>query len=858
MLTFLTFSPVFADEAVVYVSPDGDNELADGTEENPYQTISLAIEQVNEEGTVKVKQGVYNENVVIDKSLVLEAVDGVDITEISPETGAAITLSAQGATVQDFTLNGEIAVLLGVTTGTENSKLQRNILKGTQYSIATDENTNFDSLVVTENTFYNTFSIENVSNVVNFYTNTFDSSAGLYSANDGVIGSVIGDINNRMIGVNFRGNTVLSGFTNGITVRGTEYVGVFDNTVDTIAKTAFSLEFVRAAVSGNVIDARIQALELSNETDDSSNVNLLTNTFTGNAVDTNPSNGYSAAAVVIKDGFVASKTSNITGNIFKDNKNALYLGSGGDYSSTKFLITQNAFSNTESIAVYNDSATTASLSGNYWDASTGLDTTQTVGVVSAGIWYLDSEMTISSHNIPVIVPAVENATIAITGQRPFEEGMSDSAKEFLAPSYSFSYTGAQTLNITYGSTLTVTLTADEGYQAAIIQDNETTVDPVSEYTLDSVKETHEFVFASGEDTIPVITLNGSEEVDMFTTEIYQESGYTVSDVFDTEVLGLELEVIVTGEVDTEVAGTYRVTYSTTDSAGNAVEKIRTVVVKDNIVQTGGPSGGSYSPPAASTPAPKPEPEVETDPEDTEEDVPAVVEDPIIPVVTPEDKEPAGEVLGEHITESTESRIQTTLEKEQARFTELDINLATRVQGRILLQVEENGEAWYVPTGSTEKFYLADGASAFQALRQFGVGITNEDLAKIPVGVESRFEDIDTDGDGLADKLEEGLQTDPLNADSDEDGVSDGEEVLTYFTNPLGEGILEVDDALINQSLGTIYLQVESRGEAWYVNPADGMRYYMKDGNAAFQIMRFLSLGITNTDLATIEVGELSI
>ena len=43
---------------------------------------------------------------------------------------------------------------------------------------------------------------------------------------------------------------------------------------------------------------------------------------------------------------------------------------------------------------------------------------------------------------------------------------------------------------------------------------------------------------------------------------------------------------------------------------------------------------------------------------------------------------------------------------------------------------------------------------------------------------------------------------------------------------------------------------------WYVSPVDGKRYYMADGEAAYQIMRFLSLGITNVDIRKIPVGEL--
>jgi len=52
------------------------------------------------------------------------------------------------------------------------------------------------------------------------------------------------------------------------------------------------------------------------------------------------------------------------------------------------------------------------------------------------------------------------------------------------------------------------------------------------------------------------------------------------------------------------------------------------------------------------------------------------------------------------------------------------------------------------------------------------------------------------------------------------------------------------------------LQVQDRGQAWYINPKDGKRYYMKDGKLAYQIMRYLSLGITNEDIRQIAVGEL--
>ncbi|OGY43974.1 MAG: hypothetical protein A2731_02495 [Candidatus Buchananbacteria bacterium RIFCSPHIGHO2_01_FULL_39_8] len=210
----------------------------------------------------------------------------------------------------------------------------------------------------------------------------------------------------------------------------------------------------------------------------------------------------------------------------------------------------------------------------------------------------------------------------------------------------------------------------------------------------------------------------------------------------------------------------------------------------------------------------------------------------------------------HRLEYRISELEKKLVEAEKRLVEkIDLFLTQRLKGRILLQVEENGEAWYVDPETEKKFYLKDGNSAYTALGAFGLGISNEDLAKIPVGIEERAEVADTDSDGLDDKLEEAIGSDVNNTDSDNDGYSDGNEVKSGF-NPVGTSKVVINQTLVNQLRGRILLQVEKHGEAWYLNPDDGKRYYMKDGELAYQIMRFLSLGITNTDLRKIEVGSL--
>ena len=65
-----------------------------------------------------------------------------------------------------------------------------------------------------------------------------------------------------------------------------------------------------------------------------------------------------------------------------------------------------------------------------------------------------------------------------------------------------------------------------------------------------------------------------------------------------------------------------------------------------------------------------------------------------------------------------------------------------------------------------------------------------------------------------------------------------------------------DAGLLNRLKGKILLQVEHQGDAWYVSPVNGKRYFMGTPQNAYDLMRSLGLGITNLDLEKIPVGTL--
>ena len=202
-----------------------------------------------------------------------------------------------------------------------------------------------------------------------------------------------------------------------------------------------------------------------------------------------------------------------------------------------------------------------------------------------------------------------------------------------------------------------------------------------------------------------------------------------------------------------------------------------------------------------------------------------------------------------VVNSTSNNTKTTTAASSSKD---DTKLAKKLSGKILLAVEDGGKAYYVDSKSLQKYYLADGNAAYNALKKFGVGITNVNLNKIPVGIEDRVLGVDSDNDGLDDKTEVALGTNSNKADTDGDGYQDGQEVKSNY-NPKGAGKSNTSSTYAKGLEGKIVLQVEGNGEAWYIH--NGMRYYLADGEAAYKIMKFLSLGITNSDLSQIKEGN---
>lgn len=123
----------------------------------------------------------------------------------------------------------------------------------------------------------------------------------------------------------------------------------------------------------------------------------------------------------------------------------------------------------------------------------------------------------------------------------------------------------------------------------------------------------------------------------------------------------------------------------------------------------------------------------------------------------------------------------------------DSELSDKLAGKILLQIENNGEAWYLDPDSKSRLFLGRPDDAYRIMKELGLGIKAKELA-------------------------------------------------TYL-----------DSSFPKRLAGKILLSVEEHGEAYYINPDNLKGYYLGIPQDAFNIMRELSLGINNEDIEKIEV-----
>lgn len=122
-------------------------------------------------------------------------------------------------------------------------------------------------------------------------------------------------------------------------------------------------------------------------------------------------------------------------------------------------------------------------------------------------------------------------------------------------------------------------------------------------------------------------------------------------------------------------------------------------------------------------------------------------------------------------------------------------ISERLSGKILLQVEENGEAWYVDPSDNKRISLGDPNESFAKMGNLGIGITSAD-----------FNDISTNG---------------------------------------------VPERLV----GKFLLKVEDSGKLFYVNPTDNKIVSVGTANDVVNFISQNGIGISNNDLELIAIAN---
>jgi hypothetical protein len=123
------------------------------------------------------------------------------------------------------------------------------------------------------------------------------------------------------------------------------------------------------------------------------------------------------------------------------------------------------------------------------------------------------------------------------------------------------------------------------------------------------------------------------------------------------------------------------------------------------------------------------------------------------------------------------------------------SLAARLKGRILLQVEDKGQAWYINPTDGKKYYLGRPEDAYNVMRRVALGISNSDF-------------------------------------------------MALEKNPSAGRTL----------VGKILLKTEDNGRAYYFDPLALKLYYLGRPSDAFNVMRTLGLGIKTGDLQKLPTG----
>ncbi|MFA5127136.1 MAG: hypothetical protein WC465_04055 [Patescibacteria group bacterium] len=131
-----------------------------------------------------------------------------------------------------------------------------------------------------------------------------------------------------------------------------------------------------------------------------------------------------------------------------------------------------------------------------------------------------------------------------------------------------------------------------------------------------------------------------------------------------------------------------------------------------------------------------------------------------------------------------------------------LNLAQKYAGKFIIQSESYDRLWYIDPQEKTRYVLRDAQGIMDFFRQKATGISNKDLAKIKTAAKQSY-----------------------------------------------------NVKLTNRFRGKFLLAAENNGEIWYVDPDTGIRYFLKDGQAAYDFFVNRAIKLKNNNLKKIAISS---
>ena len=286
---------------------------------NPGQSIQSAINSASNDDTIIVNNGIYNENIVVNKKITLIANGNVDIIA-GDNQNPVITVTASGTVIKNFKLSNSIVGVQYFGT-VSNNQLINNIIVGTgtsygngiSFSTGTASNNLVQGNTISNELHGILFNEGNVNNIVNCNNITLGGAgAGIYSI-DGSIGMII--TNNYVTNAqdSIACESLNGGLGDGFTIIG--------NTL-TNGINGFWMKLSNSTISYNTVtNCNVSGYDISGI-----NNRIINNTATSNNV-----------VGIIADKWGSSDNIIISGNVLIDNAAGICTSSPGATISNNYV-----------------------------------------------------------------------------------------------------------------------------------------------------------------------------------------------------------------------------------------------------------------------------------------------------------------------------------------------------------------------------------------------------------------------------------------------------------------------------------------------------------------------------------------